>query len=183
MDNSLTFNHRIPVEVFTEAESIHVTLLVNGEVCHEKNYAGGSGHKEVIEFHKQYEDAAKNTMTWKISGDREVEKKHLRVCNISINGQAIDVNNSEYFPDIDKVWWQSLGDDERTRYEDVIHGNVGNTFGWYGEVNYYYCTGLDLRSRFEYNKNNRDPEMLLHKSNAWVFANQDSAKAHNKIDR
>ena len=71
---------------------------------------------------------------------------------ISINGQSIDVYNAEYFPEINTDWWQRLDIQEQEKYNDMIYGNIGNTFGWYGEVNYYYCSGFDFRARISIQK-------------------------------
>ena len=87
MINSLVFEHSIPVEVFTEAETMHIKLLINGESCFEKEYAGGVIHKDLINFDREYDNGSKNKMSWHLSGTQEVEEKYLKVSQISINGQ------------------------------------------------------------------------------------------------
>ena len=181
MINSLVFEHSIPVEVFTEAETMHIKLLINGESCFEKEYAGGVIHKDLIHFDREYDNGSKNKMSWHLSGTQEVEEKYLKVSQISINGQSIDVYNAEYFPEINTDWWQRLDIQEQEKYNDMIYGNIGNTFGWYGEVNYYYYSGFDFRAKSLYKKDNRDPEILLHKKNNWIFLDKDSAKGHDRI--
>ena len=110
-----------------------------------------------------------------------MENKHIKVLQLSINKQLVNIYNAEYFPEIDKGWWQSLDPEEKEKQSEVIHGKAVNTFGWYGEINYYYCCGVDRRSKFNYDKNNEDPGILLHKKINWIFLDKDSVKGHDKL--
>ena len=47
-NTKLIFNHAIPIEVFTEADAATVKLLINGEICFEKEYNGNTVHRELI---------------------------------------------------------------------------------------------------------------------------------------
>jgi len=38
-----------------------------------------------------------------------------------------------------------------------------------------------MRSRFNYNKKDQDPEILLHRKRQWIFLDKDSVKGHEKI--
>ena len=179
--NKLIFNHTIPIEVFTEAETATVKLLINDEICFEKEYKGNTLHQELIQFDKEYQDSSKNKISFLFSGTQEVEKKYIKVLQISINKQSVDVYTAEYFPEIDESWWKSLNEQDQKKYNEVIYGKIGNTFGWYGEINYYHCAGFDLRSRFQYTKSNKAPGRLLHEKDNWIFLDEDSAKGHTKI--
>lgn len=180
-DNKLIFDHQIPIEVFTEADAATVKLLINDEVCFEKEYKGTCVHRELITFDREYTDSSRNKISFLFSGTDEVEKKYIKVLQISLNKQSIDIYNAEYFPEIDEGWWQSLDNDQKEKQNEVIYGKAGNTFGWYGEINYYYCCGFDRRSKFNYNKNNIDPGIILHRKNNWIFLDMDSAKGHDKL--
>ena len=180
-NTKLIFKHEIPIEVFTEANMATVKLVINNEICFEKEYKGNILHKELIQFDLEYKDSSKTKMSFLFSGSQEVENKHIKILQLSVNKQAVDIYNAEYFPEIDKGWWQSLNTEEKEKQNEVIHGKAGNTFGWYGEINYYYCCGFDIRSKFNYNKNNQDPEILLHKKNNWIFLDKDSVKQHDKL--
>ena len=180
-NTKLIFNHAIPIEVFTEADAATVKLLINGEICFEKEYNGNTVHRELIQFDREYEDSSKTKMSFLFSGTREVENKHIKILQLSINKQSVNIYNAEYFPEIDTGWWQSLNTEEKEKQNTVIHGKANNTFGWYGEINYYYCCGFDMRSRFNYNKKDQDPEILLHRKRQWIFLDKDSVKGHEKI--
>ena len=78
MNNGLTFKHQIPIELFAET-STALTILINNEVCFEKNYPGNNRYKEVIEFEKEYIDGVRNTIRFLFSGEQEVEKKFLKI--------------------------------------------------------------------------------------------------------
>ena len=180
MNNTkLIFKHQIPIELFAETNTA-LTVLINNEVCFKKNYPENNKYKEVIEFEKEYSDGAKNTISFLFTGEQEVEKKFLKILHVCINGQVLDTYNAEYFPKINEVWWEQLNAKDKDKYTEMIYGATGAEFGWYGEINFYYCCGVDLRTTFRYN-NSSTNNHVLHERTNWIYLDENSVKAHNKI--
>jgi hypothetical protein len=180
MNNTkLIFKHQIPIELFAETGTA-LTVLINNEVCFKKNYPENNKYKEVIEFEKEYRDGAKNTISFLFTGEQEVEKKSLKILQIGINGQSINIYNAEYFPKINEMWWEQLNDEDKNKYNEIIFGATGAEFGWYGEINFYYCCGVDLKSWFRYNNSNTNNHVLHEKLN-WIYLDENSVRGHNKI--
>lgn len=175
----LDFLHKIPLEVNASGVDTHLVIQINAQTVFEKTYAPGP-HTDIVEFSFAYDNSVKNKMEFVWTGAKEVANKHLRIRNIEINKQVLNLYNAEYFPNINNDWWQSLSNEEIDHYEEVIYGKTGNTFGWYGSINLYYCTGVDLRARYEYNNLDNDTRKLLHEGKNWIFANKDDAKIHHK---
>jgi len=117
-------------------------------------------------------------LSFQFAGPPLTANKYLRINSIAVNNQKLNVLNSEYFPEIDKEWWEVLSTDEKQKYEDIIYGKAGNTFGWWGEVNFYYCTGVNFKSKMRYHLN--DNRILLHEQVNWIFLDKDSIKDYNK---
>tara|TARA_B100000073_G_C23458401_1_gene462275 strand:+ start:96 stop:605 length:510 start_codon:yes stop_codon:yes gene_type:complete len=142
----LDFKHSIILEIHNEQYPSTVEVSVNNELKHEKEYTAGT-HKEHITFSHAYKDGDKNKLTICFSADNEAESKHIKVMDICINGASINLLNAVYKPVINQHWWDSLGERDRDHFTDVIHGNTGNTFGWYGDVSYVYYTVKDKATK------------------------------------
>ena len=154
--------------------------MINNEVCFKKNYPGNNKYKEIIEFEKEYSDGVKNTISFLFSGEQEVEKKSLKILQICINGQVLNVYNAEYFPKINEMWWEHLSDEDKNKYNEIIYGATGSEFGWYGEINFYYCCGVDIKSQFRYNTCNTNNQVLHERLN-WIYLDESSVRGHTKI--
>ena len=76
-NTKLIFKHEIPIEVFTEAHTATVKLIINNEVCFEKEYKGNILHKELIQFDLEYKDSSKTKMSFLISGSRKQTHKDI----------------------------------------------------------------------------------------------------------
>ena len=179
MNNTkLIFKHEIPIEVFAECNTT-VELLIKNESCFKKEYKANTIHKEVIQFEKEYSDGAKNTISFLFTGEQEVEKKSLKILQIVVNGQVLNVYNAEYFPDINQEWWEQLSDEDKNKYNEIIYGATGSEFGWYGEINFYYCCGVDLRTKFGYNNSDVNNQVLHERLN-WIYLDESSVRGYNK---
>jgi len=178
-NNKLIFGHQIPIEVSAECDT-SVQVLVNDRPVWENKYKKGLKHNEVIEFDEDYKDAKKNKLTFLFSGTDEVEKKYLKIFQITMNKQIFNLYNAEYFPNINREWWEQLTPDQKDYYNQVIYGKTGSEYGWYGEINFYYCTGFDFRSKTRYNQNTTDKHILLGEKQNWIYLDQDSNGVHNK---
>lgn len=181
MTNSkLIFKHEIPIELSAEC-NVSLEVLINGKLMWKKNYDGNVKHNEVIAFENEYTDAKKNKLTFLFSGNKEVEKKHFKISQIAINKQILNLYNAEYFPVINQEWWQQLNSDEKAQHQETIYGKTGSEYGWYGEINFYYCAGFDYRSHLRYNQDTTDETKLLGEKINWVYLDQSSNQIHNKI--
>jgi hypothetical protein len=176
----LTFKHEIPVEIFAECK-VSLEVLINDETVFRKQYIPGSTYNEKIEFDHEYTEGVKNKMTFMFSGEAEVEKKYLKILQICLNEQILNKYNAEYFPKINLEWWKYLTQKEKNKVNDQIYGKVGAHFGWYGEINFYYCAGFDYKSHFHYNTNIVDYTKILGEKINWVFLDKNSNSITNKI--
>tara|TARA_R110000782_G_scaffold106289_2_gene194498 strand:- start:7 stop:570 length:564 start_codon:yes stop_codon:yes gene_type:complete len=179
MNNTkLIFKHQIPIELFAETNTA-LTVLINNEVCFKKNYPENNKYKEVIEFEKEYSDGAKNTISFLFTGEQEVEKKSLKILQIGINDQMLNLFNAEYFPKLNQEWWEQLNDSDKKKYNERIYGTMGSEFGWYGEINFYYCCGVDLRTKFGYNNSDVNNQVLHERLN-WIYLDESSVRGYHK---
>ena len=65
------------------------------------------------------------------------------------------------------------------KYEIIIYGATGSEFGWYGEINFYYCCGVDLRTKFGYNNSDVNNQVLHERLN-WIYLDESSVRGYNK---
>lgn len=179
-EQQLLLKHEIPIQVQAECD-VSLKVSVNEKEMWTKEYVRDTAHNEIIEFENQYSDAEKNKLTFSFSGEREVEHKHVRILKIIINKQILNLYNAEYFPLLDREWWQGLSNEEKEFQQAKIYGNAGSEFGWYGDINFYFCTGFNYRSRIRYNKNKKDPAQILGEKLNWIYADQNANKMHNRI--
>jgi len=175
----LTFKHEISVEVFAQC-NVSLELLINDETVFRKQYIPETTHNETIEFEHEYAEGVKNKMTFMFSGEAEVEKKYLKILQICLNEQTLNKYNAEYFPIINPDWWQQLTLKERDELNETIYGKTGAQFGWYGEINFYYCAGFDYKSHFHYN-NTIDHARIIGEKVNWIFLDKNSNSIPNKI--
>lgn len=180
-DKKFKLTHKIPIELFAECDT-RVEVRINDVSCFTKQYASDTLHKEVLELVHDYDQATKNTMSFLFSGDREVEKRSLKIKQICINDQTLNLFNAEYFPELNQEWWEQLNDSDKKKYNERIYGTMGSEFGWYGEINFYYCCGLDQRDKFRYNNQSNDTTRLLDERLNWIYLDQKSVKEYNKIN-
>jgi hypothetical protein len=177
----LIFKHHIPVEVLSGDVPTTIRIEINNIAVAEKNFKPNSVDQHVFEFDHLYEEAVKNKICFKWHGTTEHENKYVKIENITINDQILNLYNAEYFPIISDEWWNSLEDQQKEEYNEIIYGKAGNKFGWYGEINFYYCTGVNFQSRHHFNKSNRDPRKLLNEQNDWIFLDKSDAKVYHKV--
>jgi hypothetical protein len=179
-NSKLTFTHEIPIEMYAECD-LSLEILINETTVYKTQCSANTVHRQVINFEHEYIDSKKNKLTFLFSGDAEVEKKHLKILQICLNKQFLNRYNAEYFPDLNPEWWQDLSEEEKIKQKEIIYGNTGAVFGWYGKINFYYCVGFDQRSRFYYNRDTNDHTRLMGEKINWIFLDENSTKAHNKI--
>lgn len=178
----LNFDHIIPFRVFGQDCDVHLEVKINDDQMYAQRFEAGHVHTETINLRKDYDDASKNRLSFTFSGETEIEKKYLEIGQILINGQAINKYNAEYFPILNKEWWEGLTDQEQYQYNKIIYGNSGNKFGWYGEINFYYYCGLNSSSMIYYNNNSKeDVDRLLDVSTNWIYKDKTSAKFYRRF--
>tara|TARA_B100001115_G_C15803324_1_gene397476 strand:+ start:61 stop:1188 length:1128 start_codon:yes stop_codon:yes gene_type:complete len=179
----LTFKHHIPVEVLSGDVPTTLRLEINGKQVVEKIFKENTVDKHVFEFEHSYEEAVKNKISFRWHGTTEHENKYCQIEHIVINDQLINLYNAEYFPTISDEWWRGLNDKQKEEYNQIIYGKAGNRFGWYGEINFYFCSGVNLQSKHNFNQNNRDPRKLLNEQNDWIFLDKSNSKVYHKVSK
>ena len=142
----LEFEHVIPIEVHHDTDDSTLQIKINGKLKFDKKYDKGT-HREVIRFTHPYTDGASNSLTISYDGEVEAENRYVKVNDMLINGVRLNKFNSTYRPKLNKVWWDSLDDREKDYYKDIIYGDNGNHFGWYGRISWNYYTGKDRSTR------------------------------------
>mgnify|MGYP001189478321 FL=1 len=177
---NLNFLHQIPIKVQSGSCATNLKVEINGYTVFDKTFAENSSVNYVLEFDHSYKEGVKNKICFKWTGPAEHENKYLKIEHIIINDQIINLYNAEYFPHIGDQWWNTLQDNEKEKYNEIIYGKAGNTFGWYGEINFYFCTGNNFQSRHSFNKSNRDPRKLLNEQNDWIFLDKSHSKLYHK---
>ena len=173
-DRQLIFENIIPLEVYTDTGPASLVITLNDKKVFNKVYAESTTHKETVRFEAEHDDGAFNKLSFAFSGPPLTANKHLRVESIKVNKQPVNVLNSEYFPEIDESWWSGLSSEKQQKFNDIIYGKAGNTFGWWGEINFYYCSGFDYKSKMRYNR--YDNRTLLHEQINWVYLDEASIK-------
>lgn len=179
-NTKLIFTHEIPVELFAQC-NVSLEILINNVSLFKKQYSANEVHKEVITFEHEYVESRKNKITFMFLGNTEVEKKYLKILQICLNKQILNRYNAEYFPTINPEWWQQLTQEDKEKQKEIIYGKTGAEFGWYGEINFYYCAGFDYRSHFRYNRDVTDYAKLLGERINWVFLDENSVRKYNKV--
>jgi hypothetical protein len=172
MNQVLNFLHRIPIEVFHNNDDVTVTVTVNNEVKFSETFEKNKIHKKEVLFYHEYNDADKNTLEFNFSGKIETKDRYLIINSVEINKVRLYLYNSVYEPKINLLWWNTLSAEQKDYYTDMIHGNRGNKFGWFGKIKFDYCCGVDLKSKFKVSNNKT--EILLGSSIDWVFLDEKS---------
>ena len=167
----LSFSHSIQFIVEDSNECI-VKLSVNNQIHFEKTYSPGE-HFELVTFSHDYEDGAKNTMMVQFNSPVETAKKHVIIKSVIINGTKLSVLNALYEPQINIDWWNSLSTDDISMYEGMIHGNCDGHYGWYGDIQYEYFTGVSSSSMYI---SNNLADRLMTRKTEWVLQNKKKAE-------
>lgn len=162
-----------------------VEILVNGDCVFSKKFLPGTESIEKVVFNKDYEDQKENKIkfVWKPSGGKEDGDKDLRIDQIIIHNQFVDEHNYEYRPDINEDWWNSISDEERNKYSQVIHGSPSKNFGWHGEIDYRFVTLIDFRSKGLYNTCNNNIGLLVGQSTNWIYYDQSCINPKKRLYR
>ena len=179
-NQKLSFKHEIPIEIFSECE-VYLEVLVNDNTVFKKTYKQDRKHSEVIQFEKEYMDVKKNKITFLFSGEKEVEKKYLKVKQICLNKQILNKYNSEYLPEINPEWWKSLTAEEQEQYNKTMYGMTGSYYGWYGEINLYFGVGFDVASRFKFESSVIDYSRIIGEKIDWIYLDENSVKKHHTL--
>lgn len=179
--DTLVFQHEIPLTISTTNQQSRVTVKVNGVEKFNKKFDPGTNDVKAT-FEHSYVEGAKNNVSFEWEGfGQEDRDKGMKINQIIINGQALNVHNAEYFPTLNPVWYSNLNDDEKKMYNERIYGKAGKIFGWFGRVNFYYCTGFDYRSRNIYNVQNKSVSKILAEKVDWVYYDRDFAKLYHRV--
>lgn len=168
----LDFLHQIPIEVYHDTDDVEVSISVNQELKFKKKYIRNIIHRDLVEFRHEYKDAEKNSVTVTFGGTLETANRYLKIKSILINNVYINIYDADYRPILDKIWWNSLNEDNKEKYLDVIYGKNGNTFGWFGEISFSYACGYNTMSKQFYNDS---IDVILSKKVDWIFLES----AHN----
>jgi len=177
---TLMFNHRIPIEYFSGDHDTQLKISVNDREIMSRELPKDQTEKITIEFVNNYNEGYKNKITFDWHGGHEHEGKFIKIKNINIHDQILNINNAEYFPELNPEWWESLTQQQQDHYNEIIYGKTGGVFGWYGQINFYFCTGLDFRSRTLYNKGNTSSRKLLSEQTVWIYQDKSIAKIYHK---
>ena len=178
-NRTLIFKSDVLLEAYTDNGPAGLMIELNGEKVFSKQFLEKNTHKEHVEFEAQHADGALNKLTFTFSGPPLTANKYFQIKGIAINKQSLNVLNAEYFPEIDQSWWEGLTAEQKINYDDIIHGKTGNKFGWWGQVNFYYCSGFDFKSKMRYNHyGNRS---MLHEQVDWIYLDEHSIKDYKKI--
>ena len=178
MDRQIFFNHVIPVKVFSKTQKTKLELFVNESPVYEKIFEPKIENEETILFDKIYTNGTKNKISffWSGQGQLEDSDKLFSINNILIKKQPLDIYNAEYFPQIDESWWSGLNDREKVHFNDIIYGKSGKSFGWFGEINFYFCSGIDFRSKHLYNILCKDNRKLVNEKIHWIYDDESCIK-------
>jgi hypothetical protein len=180
-NRKLICKHDIPIEIFSECD-VSLEVLINDDPFFKKTYKQDHKHSEVIQFEKEYTDVKKNKISFLFSGEKEVEKKYLKINQVCLNNQILNKYNSEYLPDINPEWWNNLTEQEQEHYNETMYGLTGCYYGWYGEINLYYGVGFDASSRFKFESSSKDYSRIIGEKIDWIYLDEDSVKLHTLSD-
>lgn len=142
----LDFKHTIQIEIHNDAYPSVVKFFINNDLKHEKIYDPGT-HNDSISFNHLYTNGNKNKLLLSYNAKAETEAKHIKIKNIIINSTNLNLLNATYKPELNQDWWDSLDESKKEYYKDVIYSTSSNTFGWYGDISYYYYTVVDKASK------------------------------------
>lgn len=140
LDKLFTFEHVIPIEVYHKTDETNLVISVNNEIKFKKQYSKDKIYSETIKFLHNYNNGDKNTLSFDFQGNSETEKKYVKIYSIAINNIRLTLYNALYEPVINQEWWEQLTETEHEHYQNIIYGNNGNTFGWFGKIHFAYFT-------------------------------------------
>tara|TARA_Y100001970_G_scaffold88125_3_gene111295 strand:- start:1397 stop:1900 length:504 start_codon:yes stop_codon:yes gene_type:complete len=163
----MNFQHEILFEVDTDAPKTEIKISINNEIKW-KDVLESKSHKYKVTFDHDYKDVEKNVVTINWTGD-EVKHKRLTVSLCRIHNKNLNIIKSNYKPNIKEDWWQSLSDYEQQRLKDNIYGNHGGNFGWYGDIQIQYYTGIDRDAYLHWSKNMSSDEKLTGHKIEWIY--------------
>jgi hypothetical protein len=181
-DKQIFFSHVIPVQVFSKTQKTNLKLFVNESLVYEKIFEPGIENEETIMFDRIYTNGTKNKISffWSRQDQKEDSDKLLSIKDILIKKQPLNVHNAEYFPIIDQFWWSGLNDKERSYFNDIIYGKSGKKFGWFGEINFYFCSGVNFGSKHLYNIFYKDSRKLVSENIQWIYDDESCVKTYNR---
>jgi hypothetical protein len=186
MNQILNFSHQIPIKVFHSNTTVSVVVKINNEIVCTESFAPGIEHVRNVEFYYNYINGNKNTIEFEFSGIKESSNRYLIINNIAINNVQIELYDAHYTPTLNPVWWKTLTPTQKDYYQHMIYGKNGNTFGWFGNIKYYYYCGVDTKTRLKTDADKT--ETLLSRSANWIFLDERSnmispgkLKTHGKL--
>ena len=173
----LQFDHSIPVTVRHDTAQSVLRVFVNQEQKFERVFEAGT-HSHNIDFTHSYVDGSKNSLRIEYDGKQESESRLLEIKSITINKVGINVYNASYSPRFDQGWWATLDNDAKQNIKDKVHGNNGNHFGWYGDIEWHYFTGKDKKSKMKVRtaSDYDNTDDILGMKMQWVYAD---VQTHN----
>ena len=179
LPNSVKFS------IMSRSFPTNLRITINGDEVFNKDFDPGEQTVHTHSFDYEYQNKQENNMKflWRSVGYKEDGEKDFHIGRTTVNDQPLDIHNYEYSPVINQDWWQGLTADERVKYDRVIHGSASTNFGWHGEIDLYFVTVLDQRSKQIYNITHSDPKSLLGQNPQWIFGDKSAASPKSTLYR
>jgi len=168
---NLVFDHKLVFSVFHDTSPVHVTIRFADKQIFANTYTPGIEHTETVRFEHLVPDGDRNIIEINFTGETESASRYLKIHNVTAQGRKLDVLNNIYTPSINPEWWESLSQDEKNYYLDVIHINNNAHFGWYGKIEYEYFSAADKGSAYR-NHNAAIDNTITHMHKKWIYDNK-----------
>ena len=164
----MILKHSIEVETFCTHFS-EVEIFVNDLKCYTKQYQANKKYKDIIEFEYDYQDSTKNQLKILYSGDQKSQERYFKIESLLINNQNVELQNSNYTPNFNQAWIDSLDPKTKDSILQIVYGNHNSHYGWFGNITYKYYTSKDKKSKDKYYKQLDIMEKVIKQRINWIY--------------
>ena len=140
----MILKHSIEVETFSTHFS-EVEIFVNDLKCYTKQYQANKKYKDIIEF------------------------EYFKIESLLINNQNVELQNSNYTPNFNQAWIDSLDPKTKDSILQIVYGNHNSHYGWFGNITYKYYTSKDKKSKDKYYKQLDIMEKVIKQRINWIY--------------
>jgi DNA topoisomerase VI subunit B len=148
--NRYNLQNYLAISAFNSVSTHEIKIKINGKMFFEKKLTKNKEHHLKISDYFDYKNPSTNTIEIIWNGDKEDEKKFLKLYTIVVNNQHIQPHTSMITPIQSEYIKNLLSTEQGVKFYRKKILNPGHHHGWYGTYRFRFLIDHRQMEDFEH---------------------------------